>query len=224
VVSSEELATELVRMTDWYTDELFMNPQSVAVVFPFSRLVVDVERFFDDRKEPMARKGMGWSYLRTSQGTPLTKALDPETQRYLATVYWDHHKRLTELVSSGTVVLDCHSFPSKPLPCDLDQTSARPDICIGTDPVHTPQGLREITVDFFQKKGLVVDVDKPYSGTLVPFSVYRKDPTVKSIMVEVNRSLYVEEATGKKSENFSKIRKIVGEFVEILQALGPNSL
>jgi len=52
-----EVAAEILAMTDWYTDELFCVPPSLAttVRFPVSRLVVDPERFVDDAQETMAR-------------------------------------------------------------------------------------------------------------------------------------------------------------------------
>ena len=59
-----ELHEELIRMTDAYTDELFVFPGGASVVFPISRLAVDPERFVDDSEEPMARKGMGVIYSR----------------------------------------------------------------------------------------------------------------------------------------------------------------
>ena len=53
------LEKEFQRMTDWFTDELFDFPDAKRVVFPYSRLYCDVERFRDDEKEEMAKKGMG---------------------------------------------------------------------------------------------------------------------------------------------------------------------
>jgi hypothetical protein len=51
-----------------YTDELFPTTAYEAgrVVLPFSRLVCDVERFPSDEDEPMASRGMGVFYTRTS--------------------------------------------------------------------------------------------------------------------------------------------------------------
>jgi N-formylglutamate amidohydrolase len=70
VISPGMLASELLRMTDHYTDELFFLPSEIATTigFPVSRLVVDPERFVDDSQEPMSAKGMGVVYTRTSDG------------------------------------------------------------------------------------------------------------------------------------------------------------
>jgi N-formylglutamate deformylase len=59
--SAKLLDTELLRMTDAYTDELFPVTQVEAgrVVIPVSRLVCDVERFPFDAQESMVARGMG---------------------------------------------------------------------------------------------------------------------------------------------------------------------
>lgn len=58
------LGSELLRMTDAYTDELFpLTPvEGARLVFPVSRLVCDVEQFPTDENEPMAARGMGTIY------------------------------------------------------------------------------------------------------------------------------------------------------------------
>ena len=56
----DELEGELLRMTDHYCDDLFKCKHDM-LVFPYSRLVCDVERFKDDKDEPMAAIGMGFA-------------------------------------------------------------------------------------------------------------------------------------------------------------------
>jgi N-formylglutamate amidohydrolase len=122
------LNNELLRMTDAYTDELFpTTPVEVGrVIFPLSRLVCDVERFPSDENEPMAARGMGVSYTRTSVGEVLRVQPDAvERQALLDRWYWPHHSTLQHLVndvavSSGVcLIVDCHSFPSVALPYEL---------------------------------------------------------------------------------------------------------
>ena len=55
------LHTELLRMTDAFTDQLFpLTPvEACRVIFPVTRLICDVERFPSDEDEPMALAGWG---------------------------------------------------------------------------------------------------------------------------------------------------------------------
>jgi N-formylglutamate amidohydrolase len=221
-----ELREELIRMTDAYTDELFMFSGSVSVVFPISRLAVDPERFLDDSEEPMAEKGMGVIYTKTSDGRPLRKPpLPDEREALIARFYVPHHRALEEAVgrelseNGSCVLVDCHSFPSHPLPCDLYQRVPRPDICLGTDDYHTPSALRDLVAGIFTSFGLEVAFNQPYAGCLVPFRYYHSDPRVRSIMIEIRRDLYMEETSGKKTNRFDATREIIRHALESIEKL-----
>jgi N-formylglutamate deformylase len=190
------------------------------VIFPLSRLVCDVERFPSDENEPMAARGMGVTYTRTSLGHVLRAAPDAaERQSLLDQWYWPHHATLERLVSgviarSGIcLIVDCHSFPSVALPYELDQTSDRADICVGTDAFHTPSLIRDAIVEAAKREGYSVAVDAPFAGALVPLSAYQKDRRVLSVMIEVNRRLYMDENTGLKRPDFGQIRAVVGRLI-----------
>jgi len=214
LLDDAELGREILRMTDHHTVDLFgaQHAAGPVAIAPVSRLVVDVERFADDAQEPMAAAGMGAVYTHTSSSRPLRRALDPaEREALLERWYRPHHRRLEQLVEGAlrqhgrAVVLDAHSFPSKPLPYERAASSDRPDICIGTDPFHTPAALREAFVSAFASEGFRVAVDTPFSGALVPVRYYRQDPRVQSVMVEVNRRLYLDEATGLPAADFAEV-------------------
>ena len=104
LVDNTELNGELLRMTDAYTDELFpITPvEAGRVIFPLSRLVCDVERFPSDENEPMAARGMGVTYTRTSMGGVLRAQPDPaDRQKCLDRWYLPHHSKLEHLVKDG---------------------------------------------------------------------------------------------------------------------------
>jgi len=222
LVDDTELNGELLRMTDAYTDELFpITPvEAGRVIFPLSRLVCDVERFPSDENEPMAARGMGVTYTHTSMGGVLRAQPDPaDRQKCLDRWYWPHHSKLEHLVkdvaerSGVCLIVDCHSFPSVALPYELDQASPRADICIGTDSFHTPWAVRDAIVAAAEADGYSVAVDAPFSGALVPLSSYRKDHRILSVMIEVNRRLYMEEDSGKKKDGLGKVCATLGRLV-----------
>ena len=213
-------------MTDWFTDELFELPGAIRIVFPISRLVLDPERFLDDEKEPMARRGMGVIYSRTSSGRPIRR--EPTlTQRknLIERFYTPHHRTLTEavdraLTSHGhALLLDCHSFPSAPLPYEVDQSSERPQVCLGTDPFHTPGWLLDTAREAFESRHLSVAVNRPFSGALVPTRHHGQDNRVIALMIEVNRSTYMEELEVRPRETFGAMRTLLQEVaIELLAA------
>ena len=217
VVDDDQLELNLLRMTDHFTDELFLVPSDVAtsVVYPVSRLVCDPERFLDDSEEPMAALGMGVIYSRRHDLGPLRDPPSPsERETLLDDFYRPHHRALEEAVDASLaahgrcLVIDCHSFPGTPLPYEPDQ-DIRPDICIGTDEFHTPPEVRAAAVAAFETTGLEVEVDRPFAGALVPTSRYKKDRSVTAVMIEVNRRLYMDEGTGSRGASFLDIKTLL---------------
>jgi N-formylglutamate deformylase len=218
VISDSALERELLRLTDRYTDELFVLDPShaVPVVFPVSRLVVDPERFTDDAMEPTAARGMGAVYVATTDGAPLRASLSAsERAELLARFYEPHHAALeaatqTVLDAHGRcLIVDCHSFPNGPLPSDMNQDLPRPEICIGSDAFHTSDELVAEAVTGFAAHGLEVAVNRPYAGALVPARWYWGDDRVSAVMIEINRRLYMDEATGEKLASFADTGAIV---------------
>lgn len=211
VLSDEQLAREVLRMTDSHTQALFCEPHvpANAIVAPVSRLVVDVERFEDDAAEPMAEIGMGVIYRRGSSLQALRRVLTREEHaRLIADYYRPHHAALNHaaaasLAAHGRVLLlDCHSFPSRPLPYEPEQRADRPDICIGTDAFHTPPALAQAFIDAYTDAGFTVRRDSPFAGALMAAPFHRAEPRACALMVEVNRGLYMDEASGARLDCF----------------------
>ncbi len=95
------------------------------------------------------------------------------------------------------LVLDCHSFATIPLPSEPDQAPGRPDVCIGTDPFHTPPSLVSALAAALRREGFSVAVDRPFAGALVPLRWLWRDARVSAVMLEVQRGLYCDERTGE---------------------------
>lgn len=222
-VGSEVLHAEILKLTDWHTDKLFFNNHDLVVKAPFSRVFCDVERFADDALEPMAARGMGVLYEKTDDGDVL-RTVTPEFRKKVITEYYrPHHNRLTaaaqqQLDSHGqALIVDCHSFPDRPLHSELRPHAPRPNICIGTDPFHTPPELAKRAVQFFRGRGLTVAVNLPFGGALVPPAFYRQTPRVNALMIEVNRKLYLQPDGIGKSKGYKALKYLVQEFLEVMR-------
>jgi N-formylglutamate deformylase len=222
-VSDEIIKQEILKLTDWYTDDLFENNTDISIKAPFSRIFCDTERFSDDNEEVMAQFGMGVLYENTDDGE-LLRQITPELRtQILNKFYWKHHNRLTESVRLKleqfdlAIIVDCHSFPRIPINRALDKSAFRPDFNIGTDPFHTPQKLIDLSIDFFNERGFSLGLDSPYSGSIVPMEYYQKTNKVQSIMLEINRKLYLNGSSNKKSTRYHEIKQVVQEFLDIIR-------
>ncbi|MFF3570264.1 N-formylglutamate amidohydrolase [Nocardia jiangxiensis] len=200
-----ELSAELSRMTDAHTAMLAEQSAARAEVRPWlfvnelSRLVVDPERFPDEREE-MRAVGMGAVYTRTSHGARLRRD-DPEHEKALLARYYEPYAaamtRAVESRVSATdraIIVDLHSYPSVALPYELHGAGPRPQVCLGADSFHTPARLLAAARNAFAD--FEVEVNSPFSGTYVPLRHYGRNPDVSALMVEIRRDTYMVEPGG----------------------------
>jgi N-formylglutamate deformylase len=225
VLSKEELERQIFLLTDMYTDELFdITHRGVErIIYPVNRLVLDPERFIDDAKEEMAERGMGVVYTKTAHLTRLRIGISREERvRLIDTYYTPHHRSLTKAVQRNLalhkrcLIIDCHSYASVALPYEKNQSSPRPEICIGTDSYHTPPQLAEFISSQLTSFGYKTGLNKPFSGSIVPLIYYCVNPAVFSVMLEINKKLYMNETTGDKLPGFDALRDAIRKLVSIL--------
>ncbi len=220
VITDKDLNEEVLYMADNYTSSLYAELLYVSssVISKISRVVLDIERFQNEEDEPMSKVGMSALYTRTSGGDVL-RNISIDNKKALEKMYKDYHDSFTQLVSSSllknnkAVIVDCHSFASVPRVYEPEQDMNRPDICIGADEYHTPQEFVDILKHTFEKLGYHVEINTPFAGSIVPLDYYKKDTRVISIMIEVNRKLYMNEETYEKNNNFTQVSKDISRSV-----------
>jgi len=220
VIDKPTLDAEVNKLTDWYTEDLFDLDGVIKVIAPFSRIFCDVERFADDSMEEMAAKGAGVCYTRLDTGEEMRRVTTELKEFILHDYYYPHHQRLEQAVDEQlqqhgkAFIIDGHSFSNIPFVRDTDQHSGRPDINIGTDPFHTPEKLIEKTAQHFKTHGFSVEMNRPYSGTMVPLKYYLENANVHSIMIEVNRRLYLDENGNRKENKLNYLNQIITELIK----------
>ena len=225
IVPQSILKSEILKLTDWYTNDLFQNKIDKDILAPFSRIFCDVERFSEDEKEVMSKFGMGVLYTTLDNGENMREVTAEIRKLILDEYYWIHHNKLEKAVDNcltdqnKCLIVDCHSFPNIPMERALDKKLDRPDINIGTDSFHTPKHILDFSEKFFLDKGYSVGIDWPYTGSMVPTKHYKKDNRVSSVLIEINRRLYLKEETNKKSNGYSEVKLAIQEYLEMLRGI-----
>ena len=209
------IESENNKLCDLHTDTLF-QPREIkvkSIIFPYSRIFVDVERFRDSSQEVMAERGMGVLYTNGHKLNQIRNAIDTVDAEKILTEYYDtHHDSFKEAVehellkTNKAVIIDCHSFPKEKLPYEGKSDQHRPEICIGTDNFHTPKILSENFKTSFENLGYEVKFNTPFYGSIVPLKYYKKNKDVISIMIEVRRDLFIDETSNAPNGNFDKVR------------------
>ncbi|MCG7208959.1 N-formylglutamate amidohydrolase [Streptomyces arenae] len=225
------LARELDHITDAHTAELAAAAARLAGVTPWrfvnrlSRLVVDPERFPDEREEMLA-VGMGAVYTRTTHREALrAEGFDPGP--LVARYFRPYAEAMTRAVAGRlaatgrAVVIDVHSYPSRALPYELHGAGPRPPVCLGTDRFHTPEELTRAARGAFAGCGETA-LDSPFSGTYVPLEYYGKDARVGALMVEIRRDLYMTEPGGPAGAGLERLAAALAALVDSAGRPGPD--
>lgn len=217
------LERELDHITDSHTAELAARAGEACARTPWqfvnglSRLVVDPERFPDDREEMLA-VGMGAVYTHTTFREQL-RAPGVDPRPLLDRYFHPYAQAMTEAVderlaaTGRAVVIDVHSYPGTALPYELHGTGPRPPICLGTDSFHTAPGLlarAEAAFAGFGGTGL----DSPFPGTYVPLKHYGKDRRVSALMIEIRRDQYMTEPGGPAGPGLTALASALAELVD----------
>ncbi len=206
---TEELKETKDKMTDHFTDDLFDYPVQ-KVIFEYSRVWCDVERYEDPRKEPQEKYNQGMIYTNSVTGTHF-RDITQKTKDKILKEYRKHHRILTEKAKNHKVLVDCHSF--YPVPLYGEAQGERPDFCLGCGN-YTPEGLKEKIKLYLEKLGYTVKINSPFEGSLVPGG-----SCIKSIMIEVNRKLYLTQGGQgtNKSKDYYKTKGVIKEVLGIIE-------
>lgn len=205
-------------LCDYLTDELIPN-KCHKLVFKYSRLFCDIEKFKDDSKEIMSKKGMGVIYTKDCDNT-ITIPNKQYKKLVLKSYYDKYHNKLDKIVTNllkkynKCIIIDFHSF-SDEMVKKLFNTNNNPDICIGIDNNYTSKKLTTITINHFKKYGYSVEINKPYSGTIIPNKYINKnEKRLSSIMIEINKRVYLNN-----KNNFFKLKQCINNYYEKIQKI-----
>jgi N-formylglutamate deformylase len=206
---------EIDRVTDWYTDILFEHDQFDKLVFPYSRVYCDVERFEDD---PLNERGNGIYYTKCLDGTDLRRE-DEEEKATVMKIYKNHHLELANYINQyisyfeKVTIVDAHSYSDEQ--ARYTEKTKTPDFCIGFDDFHTPQKMVDWIVDHIKSNGFTYEINDPFEGTIVPTFFYQKNKNVQSIMIEVNKRLYLTDQFQKNTE-FEAVKSFLHEILSFI--------
>lgn len=213
LVSEEELEKENIFMCDNKIDELIDNKEQ-SLIFNYSRLYCDVERFRDD-SEIMNKYGMGYIYTKTSTGKKIFDSPSLSHKKEIDLIYENHHKKLDDYVTrilnkyNKCIIIDMHSYSDHQV-ANLFNYQNTPDICLGTEEAYYNQELIDTIKEYFENYGYSVMLNYPYSGSIIPNKYFNKTNTnIVSIMIELNKKIYID--------NFEEFKIIFNNLLEKLK-------
>ena len=113
-----------------------------------------------------------------------------------------------------TILVDCHSFSKEIIMFD-ERKFGLPDICVG---FNEYSATADFVLKYFRELGYKVKENYPYSGSMIPDCfLMRPNPNFFSVMIEVNKKLYLESR-----ENFKKLQSEINALLKKLEQIKLN--
>ncbi len=176
-----------------------------------------ISKFRKWKKELEVKKASEETYKSLSIEDKI-KANKTYKKRIIKSYYDKYHKKLdkkvTEIIKKYNkyIIIDFHSYSDKMVE-KLFNSKNNPDICIGVDSQYTDKELVNLTVCHFKKYGYSVEINKPYSGTIIPNKyLNKKEERLSSIMIEINKRIYLNN-----EEKIFKLKNCIEDYYNLLK-------
>lgn len=153
-----------------------------------------------------------------------------EVEQRLREFYRPYHRALRAMVNRTRerfgfcILVDCHSMPSSGLPLDADSSPQRVDIVLGD---RNGLSCHPLVIDAVEESmralGYCVLRNNPYAGGFT--TQHYGDPAngVHTLQIEINRALYMDEATLHRRAAFNKLRADLRIAMEHLASAAASS-
>lgn len=209
LLSKKELKGENLFLSDYNIDK-YAPLISNKIIFKYSRIMCDVERYKDNGMEEMSKLGMGYIYEYTSLKNKILD-IDENYRKYIDKIYDLHHNKIYNKVTkilnkyNECIIIDLHSY-SDELVKRLFNKENNPDICIGINSYYDKK-LLDYTTNYFNDLGYTTKINYPYSGSLIP-NEYFKDTRIKSMMIEINKRILNHRFKIIMNKYFRQLKKV----------------
>ncbi len=164
---------------------------------------------------PRVAGGLGTIPRIVSEGEDIYRGrLDfAEVRHRIDQVYMPYHRTLAALVKevmakAGEVLLiDCHSMPASATAHVTPPVSGNIDIVLGDRfGSSCSEDISTFAQERLQAHGLRVLRNKPYAGGFITQNYGAPHKGQHALQIEVNRNLYVNETTLRKTANFEGLK------------------
>lgn len=243
VEASQLSPVSLRRSEDSFVDELFSGGPLIGaplLAAEFPRAFCDVNReayeldprMFRDTLPDYANtrsirvaSGLGTIARVVADGAEIYKSklqFADATQR-IERLYRPYHNSLEGLLDRAllhfetAVLIDCHSMPSRPAGAN---SFPLPDFVLG-DRFGTScnPALVRTAEKVLKSLGYSVSRNDPYAGGYSTQHYGRPNRGIHALQIEINRALYMDEATVDRSIRFDRLKADLQNLLEALAAL-----
>lgn len=150
-----------------------------------------------------------------------------EAQERLDRHWYPYHAALDRLLRQSregfgaALLIDCHSMPHEAIASHAAPGRRAPEVVLGDrHGAACAPALMDRIEQSFQRAGFVVARNSPFAGAYVTQAYGRPSIGQHVVQVEIDRALYMDEATIQPTPGFHALRTRLAAVIEDLAALG----
>lgn len=182
---------------------------------------------------PRVASGLGVVPRVVANGKTIYRGKLPleEAHHRIARFWRPYHDALSTLVDESlqrfgqAILVDCHSMPHEALETVGASSGPRPDVVLGDRfGASASASVVERIEAAFTRAGLRVARNMPFAGAYVCQRYGRPARHQHAVQVEIDRSLYMDEARIEKRPDFDDFRELMTQVTAELASMGraPN--
>ncbi len=233
-------ATALRKSEDCYVDDLFMGCLSHGAPMlrahaPRSYIDLNREPYeldprmftgdlpgYANTNSPRVAGGLGTIPRIVAEGEEIYRGRLAFTEALsrIERIYLPYHRTLAALVdevqknNGAMLLIDCHSMPSSALAHVAPEACGAIDVVLGDRfGVSCDEAVTSLVEKHLVANGLRVIRNKPYAGGFITHTHGAPLHGRHALQIEINRGLYLNEATMEQNKDFAAVREAITSFV-----------
>ena len=225
-----------------YVEDLWAAAPQVGatmLICAFPNTFIDVNRKEDDldpaviegewptklNPSPVAIRGLGLIKTKSRYGEPMQekKLTVAEIKERFDVYYHPYHRELKRIVDEthakhGKVwQFSCHCMSAIGAPTHADAGQPRADFCLGNIGYTTSsKDFIEYVAAEIKKLGYSVTLNTPYEGNELNRRHGAPARGIESIMVEINKKLFMDTKSFRKTEGFASLKSDLDRLLKTL--------
>lgn len=154
-----------------------------------------------------------------------------EVDKRLRNVWHPYHRKLQKLLTESidlfeeAILVDCHSMPHEAIEVISQSGNTRPEVVLGDRFGAAADSLLVDRIEAaFVSAGLNVARNSPFAGAYTAQYYGRPSRKQHVVQIEIDRSLYMDEAAIKPNDNFDELKAIITQVIAEISAAGRGEM
>lgn len=180
---------------------------------------------------PRVASGLGVIPRVVAGGRPIYsgKISMAEAEKRVQEIWHPYHAALKSLLDHAVrtfgyaILIDCHSMPREAVACSKISGAQCPQIVLGDRfGKSADEGVTQILQTAFEDAGLRVARNMPFAGAYIAKTYGKPLKGIHVVQIEIDRSLYMDEATLEPTLGFDALQSILNNVVKAITAYRPG--